>query len=82
MNCKCAERIQFKGRNAIAKVEKDLELVQFNPYTWEWVYRCRKCGTYWLGSREYGEMHGGGILVLRRCEKKNCIDLTNEAQSL
>ena len=81
MNCKCAEQTQLKGRDAIKKVEQDLELVQFNPYTWEWVYQCRKCSTYWLGVREHGEMHGGGILVLRKCEKKNCVDLINEERS-
>ena len=82
MNCKCAEQIQLKGSDATKKVEQDLKLVQFNPHTWEWVYQCRKCGTYWLGGREHGEMHGGGVPVLKKCEKNHCVDLIDEEQLL
>ena len=81
MNCKCATQFVIQGKDALKKVEDDLYIVSVDPQNWIEVYKCKKCGKYWLGRYIHGEMHGGGILVLRKCQKKNCVDLINEERS-
>jgi protein-arginine kinase activator protein McsA len=64
MNCKCNQNSVIESNDAILYEQNFLHEVKVNAYTWETLYKCKECNTFW--EEIYKDGRFGGTPVLKK----------------
>ncbi len=71
--CNCANITVLEGKEAI-ELSNNIEMIGADGMTWETLYRCIECRTYWLETHPMSGLQGGGPIVLTKVEDMSVVE--------